>query len=144
MTKSLPLLGKAFDHALVSGNINVPLGFKKSHLNASIPAFMQAYFMLVFDEYGFLLDTASVVAIRHIRQVLYFAYKLEMPYSAVDNSHVIENFISTDESLEPQLNPLASDIYSLAKIITGKVFHDFDHKTIRPRHGPGADRKSVV
>ena len=138
LTKSLPKLGKTFDRALVTGNFNVPLGFKTAKGCANIPAFLQAYFKLVFDDTGLLLDVASVDAIKHIRQVLYFAYKLELPFSETDESQVIENFVTTDRELELIDSPLASDILSLAKIITRKVFHDFDHKDIRPRHGPGA------
>ena len=138
MTKTLPKLGKAFDQALVSGRFNIPMGFHTSSKNASNPAFMQVYFNLVFDEHGFLLDVVPIEVVKHIRQVLYFAYKLEMPYSNADNSHVIENFVSTDESLALQCDPLASRLLQLAKIITEKVFYGFDHKDIRPRHGPGA------
>jgi hypothetical protein len=85
-----------------------------------------------------LLEDASVEAIRHIRQVLFFAYKLEMPYSDFENSQVIESFVETDEALALADVPLAEEIFSLAKIITQKVFRGFDHKDILPRHGPGA------
>ena len=138
LTKSLPLLGKAFDHGLVTGKFNIPLGFKKSKVNASIPAFLQAYFNLVFDNTGLLLDEAPVAAIKHIRQVLFFAYKLEIPYSETENSRVIESFVSTDKELELSDEPLTREIISLVKLITGKVFRDFNPKDIQPRHGPGA------
>jgi hypothetical protein len=137
LTKTLPKLGKAFDRGLVCGIFNIPLEFKRKK-NANIPAFMQAYFKMVFDDNGLLLELASVEAIAFIRQVLFFAYKLEVPYSVEDNSLVIENFVQTDKDLLLQNNPLADDILSLAKIITEKVFYGFDHKDIHPRHGPGA------
>lgn len=137
LTKTLPKLGKALDLGLVCSRFTLPRGFKSAG-KPNRPAFMQAYFSLVFDEDGSLLDDASVGAVRHLRQVLYFAYKLEMPYSTADNSRVIESFVATDKSLELADTPLANDIMSLAKIITQKVFHGFDHKDIHPRHGPGA------
>jgi len=138
LTKTLPKLGKAFDQALVSGRLNIPVGFKRSHSNASIPAFLQDYFSLVFDVNGFLLGVVPVPVVKHIRQVLYFAYKLELPYSESENQRVIDGFVQTDAELELQDNPLANEIIHLAKIITGKVFNGFDHKDIQPRHGPGA------
>ena len=138
LTKSLPKLGRAFDQGLVSNRFNIPDGFRKSSQNASIPAFMQAYFNLVFDKDGFLRDVVPVEAVRHIRQVLYFAYKLELPYSVSEESTTIGTFIQTDAELKIIDSPLALDLVSLAKIITRKVFHDFDHKDILPRHGPGA------
>jgi hypothetical protein len=131
-------LGKAFDQGLVSGRFTIPREFKKAHGDRSRPAFLQAYFNLVFDEDGLLLDTATVDAIKHIRQVCMFAYKLEVPYSEEDESRVIENFVSTDEGLELTQSELLDDIMPLMQLITLKVFADFDHKDILPRHGPGA------
>jgi hypothetical protein len=131
-------LGRSLDQALVTGSFKVPSGFKTSRENPNIPAFMQAYFKLVFDKHGLLLSGAPAEAIRHLRQVFYFAYKLEIPFSSRDEARVIDNFISVDKDLNACYSPLAVEIISLAKTITWKVFHDFDHKDIRPRHGPGA------
>jgi len=138
LTKTLPLLGKAVDRALECGKLNVPRGFKLAPKCASRPAFLQAYFSLVFDEDGFLLDTVNVDALRHIRQVLYIAYKLKIPYSKSEETAVIDRFVQVDKDLGLQCDPLTDRIMQLAMIITGRVFNDFDHKDIHPRHGPGA------
>ena len=138
LTKTLPKLGKRFDQGLVSGCFNIPEGFKKAHGSANTPAFMQVYFKQVFDEDGIILDVVSVAAIKHLRQVLYFAYKLELPYSKAEENRVIDSFVQLDDGLSISSSPLALDKLSLAKIITRKVFHDFNHKDIRPRHGPGS------
>jgi len=138
LTKTLPKLGKALDQGLVSGCFNVPEGFKASHSNANTPAFLQVYFKQVFDEHGFLLVQASAEAVKHLRQILYFAYKLEVPYTSSDEDRVIDSFIKTDLELPVLDDPLAIEILSLAKIITEKVFHGFNHRDILPRHGPGA------
>jgi hypothetical protein len=137
LTKTLPRLGRALDEGLVSGRFNPPNGFKTIR-GTSTPAFLQAYFNLVFDKEGLILGDASTEAIRHLRQVCFFAYKLEMPYSSTDESHVIENFIKTDDELSIADDPLTTEISQLVKIITQKVFYGFNHKDIRPRHGPGA------
>ena len=137
LTKSLPKLGRALDQGLVSGRFTMVNGFKPAS-HRSTPAFLQAYFNLVFDEDGFLLDTAPPNVVKHLRQVLWFAYKLEIPFSDIDASRVIESFVQTDRELEFSDKPLADEIISLAKIITRKVFHDFNHRDILPRHGPGA------
>lgn len=138
LTKTLPKLGKALDQGLVSGKLSMPRGFKTAKRCSSRPAFMQAYFSLVFDEDGYLLDTASVDAIKHLRQVLYFAYKLEMPYSKGDNSRVIENFVTTDAGLKIDDDIQTDDLIHLACLITQKIFKEFSYEEIRPRHGPGA------
>ena len=137
LTKSLPRLGRALDQALVSGRFNTPRGFKLQR-GGRRPLLLGAFFNLVFDEDGFLLDVASVAAIRHLRQLCYFAFKLERPFSEAENQSIIDRFKDTDKNLSLGTDPLAVFILNAAKIITREVFHDFDHKDIHPRHGPGA------
>ena len=137
LTKTLPKLGRALDQALVSGRFMPVSGFASKH-GQSIPLFLEAYFNLVFDEHGLILVSASCLAVSHIRQVCYFAYKLELPYSYSEERRVINDFVRTDEELQFADVPLAEDLLSLAKIVSQKVFHGFDHRDILPRHGPGA------
>jgi len=137
LTKTLPKLGKELDRALVTGRFTASEVFASSR-GRSTPAFLQAYFNLVFDEDGLLLDTAPVDAIRHLRQVLLFAYKLEVPYSVEDEARVIESFVTTDQELELEPSASLDELTSLMALITLKVFYGFDHKDIMPRHGPGA------
>jgi hypothetical protein len=138
LTKTLPKLGKALDLGLVSTSFSLPREFKHSHESRCRPAFMQAYFKLVFDGDGALREDACPIAIKHLRQVLFFAYKLELPYQEDQISQVIENFVRTDEEIG--LIDYAED-YSLLELsarITKNIFSDFDPKDIRPKHGPGA------
>lgn len=87
LTKSLPKLGKALDLGLVEARFNIPRGFK-AQKDGSRPAFMQAYFNLVFDESGVLRSEAPPAAVNHLRQVLFFAYKLDVPYHPDQESAV--------------------------------------------------------
>jgi hypothetical protein len=84
LTKTLPKLGKALDLGLISSKLEVPREFKRSHENRNIPALLQGSFSLVFDEDGLLRDDASTSAVKHLRQVLFFVYKLETPYEPED------------------------------------------------------------
>jgi hypothetical protein len=138
LTKTLPSLGKALDQGLVSGRFNIPLGFKHSHKNASIPAFLQAYFNRLFSQDGVLLDESDASDVNHLRQVLMFAYKLDLPYTAAQESVVIQNFIATELDLEFTDNVYTKRVLDLASSIVGDIFEDFDPKDIKPRHGPGA------
>jgi hypothetical protein len=138
LTKTLPKLGKALDSGLASNNFSLPLEFKHSHGQRSIPAFMQAYFKLLFDADGVLLDEASSAAVLHCRQVLFFAYKLEIPFSEEQNIKVLDEFVLTDRDLSLQLDKDSQEILEVASFITADVFADFDHADIVPRHGPGA------
>lgn len=136
LTKSLPKLGKALDQGLENSRFTLPQGFRQSHGNRSIPAFMQEYFNLVFGCEGILRKDASAEAIKHLRQCLFFAYKLESPYSKETEERVISSFVNTDGELS-SLDFTDQDA-NLEQMITEDVFRDFDPFDIVPRHGPGA------
>ena len=137
VTKSMPLLGRALDFALVSLKFSIPRGFV-AQMDRSRPAFMQEYFNLIFDSNGALLEDASPEAVRHLRQVFYFAYKLELPNSRLSELKVINSFEQTEKELALLDLSGQGDLISLAADITSKVFTDFDPLDIVPKHGPGA------
>lgn len=138
LSKTLPKLGKALDQGLAGTHFSIPREFKRSHENRSIPAFLQAYFKCVFDVDGNLLEGAEPAAVEHLRQVLFFAYKLELPYDSADESAVIDGFVATEQELERSVNWTGSATVAAAGYIARTVFSDFDPKDIVPRHGPGA------
>jgi hypothetical protein len=138
LTKCLPRLGKALDLGLSSSQFTLPREFKRSHGNGSIPAFLQAYFNCVFDENGCLRDGVPPEAVRHLRQVLFFVYKLEIPYSKEDEQRVVDSFVLTDADLELPSDIDASAVLAAASYVTRDIFAHFDEKDIVPRHGPGA------
>jgi hypothetical protein len=136
LTKTLPLLGKALDHGLENSRFTIPRGFSHSSKNRSIPAFLQGYFNLVFDCEGILREGAPAEAVKFLRQVLFFAYKLEVPYSEETEERVISSFESTEAELE--LLDISSLDFTIERSITEFVFSDFDPMDIVPKHGPGA------
>ena len=138
LTKTLPKLGKALDEGLIVSHFSIPREFKPSHGSRSIPAFLQAYFKCVFDECGDLLDGANSGAVEHLRQILFFLYKLELPYKSLDEERVISGFIQTEKELEFGSDVMSEAILAAASYITRDVFAEFDSKDILPRHGPGA------
>lgn len=145
-TKTIPKLGKAFDTALVESKFVCPREFKRLR-GKSIPVFLQAYFRLVFDcDTGELLPDPPVWAIKHIRQVCFFMYKLEFPYSLDEEKVVIDNFVKTDEELG-QIELDDNLDVAIARDMTGgtmynstpiNIFGAFDPFDIVPKHGPGA------
>jgi len=138
LTKTLPKLGKAFDLGLTSTLFKLPREFRCSHDNTNIPAFMQAYFNNVFDAHGVLREDADPAYVQHVRQVLYFAYKLALPFQKDQIASTLDAFISTDGELKLSLDDHAEQILAFASIITEDIFSDFDVRDISPRHGPGA------
>jgi hypothetical protein len=138
LTKTLPLLGKALDLGLVEASLCVPREFKKAHKCTGIPAFLQAYFRLVFDVDGMLLEKADPGAVKHLRQVLFMLYKLELPYSEASEARIIANFVATELELELGADVETSALTAAASYIIRDVLSDFDPKDILPKHGPGA------
>lgn len=138
LTKTLPKLGKALDLGLANLRFKLPREFKHSHDNRSVPAFLQGYFNLIFGEDGMLLEEAPVEAVKHLRQVLFFAYKLELPYDRTTERAVITRFKEVDSALAFADLGSVEDILRIASEITGDIFRDFDPMDITPRHGPGA------
>jgi hypothetical protein len=138
LTKTLPKLGKALDNGLASGSFSIPSEFHHSHGNSSIPAFMQAYFNGLFDANGTLLDNSDPFAVKHLRQVLFFAYKLELPFQEDQKASVVDAFISTEGELELPDDVETREILEVSSFIIESIFKDFDPKDIVPRHGPGA------
>jgi len=138
LTKTLPKLGKALDLGLSSAFFTCPHEFKRSSRHGSTPAFMQAYFKKVFDEKGVLRDEADPQVVKHLRQVLLFAYKLQVPYEKKVEVSVLETFISNDANLEFDDTGESASILDAASYIIRNIFKGFNPKDIIPRHGPGA------
>lgn len=138
LSKTMPKLGKALDLGLVEGKFT-PIYEFRSVKGRSTPAFMQEYFNLIFSQCGVLLDEPNVDAIKHLRQVLFVSYKLELPYSDTDKSAVVSKFVNVELEVQASSSDEHdADILQLCQIITGKVFKGFDPLDIIPRHGPGA------
>jgi len=138
LTKTLPKLGKALDQGLLSARLSIPREFKSSHKDEGIPAFLQGYFRRVFDTQGVLLAEPDEEAVRHLRQVLFFAYKLEVPYSVEQQTAVIDAFVETEKELEYGSDPYTANLQFVMRRVIWMIFKDFDMKSIIPRHGPGA------
>lgn len=134
-TKTLPRLGKMFDAALDSGQLEASPSFVKMKGSRTIPAFLQGMFSLLFTVEGFLVGGHPSV-VKDIRQVLYLVYKLELPYSKKDECRVIDTFLENEEDLL-QLTISDADIAGPSEIVA-EVLEGFDPKDILPKHGPGA------
>lgn len=161
LTKSLPRLGKAFDKALagVEPLNSTSWGFK-SLPNSQLPQFMGELFQTVLSSDGNVLPAANAASVKELRQLLYFAYKLELPYSPKLEQDVIEKFLKTELDIRPMSQVLSEIANALcddhpkryscimpewmrgtirtARSSLQRLFRDFDPRNIFPRHGPGA------
>jgi hypothetical protein len=130
---------------LVENLFHCPSEFKKQK-GKSIPVFLQAYFAQIFDDDGELLPDPSVFAIKHIRQICFLVYKLELPYSPAEEKVVLDNFLRTEEELasielDHNLDVMVARDFTAGTVYNGdyvNIFGHFDPKDVHPKHGPGA------
>lgn len=138
LTTELPKLGKALDLALEARHFDTPSGFKLQR-GTKLPCFMHDVFCDVFDADGALRDDPDPNAVRHLRQVFYVFYKLELPYSREQEDSVLQKFREIDESLLTlEVDDEADHCITAASYIVRQVFQHFDPRDIVPGHGPGA------
>jgi len=138
LTKTLPKLGKAIDYALHSDAPLQVSGFRKKP-DSVIPLFLGWLLEKLFMDDGYVRSDPDITALKHLRQFLYFTYKLSLPYDYETENSVIESFIATEEELCNTEFPLWSDpVASSARLFLSRVFDGFDVRAITPRHGPGA------
>jgi len=135
LTKVMPRLGKCFDKALLQGHISEIPNFQKKS-GSILPSFLGGIFLRVFKEDGVLLCPPDVVAVKAIRQLAYYVYKLEMAYTESDTSRVIEDFLKTEDDLG-ELSIPTDSVFATAQSLVGTVFSRFDVQDIIPAHGPG-------
>jgi len=160
ITKTLPKLGRLLDQALVSEHL---VGISDlrfaTRAESELPVFMGEFFEKVFDERGKILPSPCVQSVCVLRQVLYYLYKYELPYTVEQEHEVVTQFEITEDDLatvdaslleiEEELHQLPTatkrgvcasmlDVAREARILLNKVFSRFDPMDIVPCHGPGA------
>jgi hypothetical protein len=145
LTKTLPSYAKALDRALTSSHVFDPIGLTTDA--RGLPHFCGFLFERVFDSIPsdgtYVLSVkadADIQAIRHLRQLCIYCYKLELTYDKTTTERVITQFIAVDKEL-PEMEGLSTDakaILGIARNLATDVFGRFDHRDITPKHGPGS------
>jgi hypothetical protein len=144
LTKTLPVLGKALDRALVTGNLLTPRQFKKKP-GCKIPAFLQVIFLVVFEKDGRIRKDVNVNAVRDLRQICFLLYKREEQLDEKQYDKSITEFTQVDRELYPVFNrkmftAKEGFILSSARDLLRDLFRDLGdiRNVCKPRHGPGA------
>jgi hypothetical protein len=137
LTKTLPSLGKALDKAMHSDTpISVPSTFSRQKGQVT-PNLFRWLFIRVFMADGHIRCDADTECIKALRQLVYFLYKLEIPHNLVQERKLLDEFVEVDATLEIGYEPDVNHM-SIASRIIDAIFHEFDHRDIVPRPGPGA------
>lgn len=141
LTKTLPRFGKAVDTALSTGTCLNIEGLTRPP-GTVIPHFLGWLLDKVFDANGLELTKPNPIALKHFRQLVYFVYKLEIPYEQETAQAVIDSFVQTEADLRSIQWDAVEDDYSGwlddARDLVTRVVSPIDPTRISPRHGPGA------
>lgn len=101
LTLDLPLLGKAFDSALHSGRLTLPVtclsGRRKK--DSPIPKLFSGLVMRVFDASGVLRSDADTIAIRFLRQLYNLAKKWRIDCDDSKVFEAVREYFRIDEQL---------------------------------------------
>lgn len=137
-TKTLPSLGKALDRAL-QGDVPLEAPAFKKRRGTKIPKFLGSLFTRVLDDTGFVRSDPDILVLKGMRSILYFVYKLELPYDEKTEKSVLESFIQTEEELLNLQFPAEYEtILDGANLLVRTVLNSGDMGGLKPNHGPGA------
>lgn len=134
-TKTLPVLGKAFDRGLADRSFKLPSCFKRSRKGVQIPAFCGALFARVFDSYGNLHLNPDIQAIKSLRQLFFFYYKCDMIYRASEEKKILDSFVQTEHDLDRKMD--CDPILLMSSSLIRTLFEGIDLASLRPKNGPG-------
>jgi len=138
LTKTLPKFGKAIDTALSNTGYLSIEGFKTAP-GSTIPKFLGWLLGRIFTTEGYVRESPDITALKHARQLVYFLYKLKLPYDTKTEQSVIESFVATEDELHKLEFPPSVDlIIKRARTLVTRVLGRVDVRDIIPRHGPGA------
>lgn len=142
VSKTLPLLGKAFDQALQGISPFKSLAFKRAK-GCIYPAFLSGFSERVFDCRGVVRPPSDIPtsAIKAMRQVLFYGYKEETKFTEGQIQEAVDTFVDVDDCLPNPGDPVPVDwreTLHFANCLVQNVLRDVNPLEIQPGHGPGA------
>lgn len=155
LTITLPDFAHTFEGCLSKGKVlpsDFP-SFKRARRSGSLPAFLQGFLSLVFDQIsGELVDVPSTEAIQAVRQICLLHSKVKMPTTDKRERRAFQQYVDCEKEMHDREVADREGIYRpLRRCFLGmfgdvcnrldRIIYDLDD-TIVPKHGPGstADR----
>jgi hypothetical protein len=139
LTKTLPGYAKTLDRVLASSSestLTLP-GLQKRP-GSAIPKLFGWLFERIIGDDGKIRSDADPNAIYHCRQLLYFMYKIAIPYEEKTTQKVVTSFIQTEGDLDKVTINSADIVVQHARQIVARVLSGVSVRDIVPKHGPGA------
>lgn len=134
LTKLLPNMGKILDLSLSMGELQSFKGVCKTKKNKPWPIFLQEYFIIIFDDNGYIRQDVDSTVIRKLRTLLYLFYKYEVPFTEDQILAAHQKFIDTDNSVADVTD---GDVEQVRSLI-GNILESIDPLAIRGHHSSGA------
>lgn len=134
---TLPLLGKALDLGLVTGQFNCPANFAVKR-NTRLPILLHGCFTTMFDDTGLLRPRSSSTVIYFTRQFLLLDAKLIEEPTPKQKSTAIQGFKDRQNLLRKKKIQADHPVILRATNLLGVVLRTLDIGTIEPGHGPGS------
>jgi hypothetical protein len=142
LTKTLPQIGKRIDNALVTGLLTHTSSSLKDAKGCAYPAFLQVLLSRVFEKDGSVKAEPCITAVKDLRQLLYLAYKYEVPYGKNVEATAINNFCRVNSSCPENFQESDEEtrqVLRVARTLLRDLFQDFDPtEGFVPGHGPGS------
>jgi len=133
---TLPILGRALDLGLVTGQFNCPAHFSRKR-DTCLPTFTGRVFQHIFAADGTLLVSPNTCSIYFLRQFLLFDGKLISEPTSVQKKQAIDGFVSRQASLLKRKVPRNHPVLERAKLLLSRTLKGLDLSDIHPGHGPG-------
>jgi hypothetical protein len=133
---TLPLLGRALDHSLVTGRFTLPANFAMKR-NTRLPRFLYQLFERVLDQEGNLREEPCTLTIYFLRQLLLFDAKLITEPTSQQKQTAVKGFIKRQNDLRKIRLDVNDPVLLRAQWLLGRVLRTLDLSTIAPGHGPG-------
>lgn len=133
---TLPILGKAFDAALIHGSFNCPMNFA-TWKGTRIPKFLRPVFLRVLDDAGSLRSSPCITSIYFLRQFLLFDGKLIAEPTPKQKVAAVNGFIDRQRRLGETTLPKDHPVLQRAQRLLTRMLKRCDLSNITPGHGPG-------
>lgn len=133
---TLPLLGKALDNALVSGELFVPPNFKLRK-DTRLPKFCGRVFDTIFNLDGSIRLQPQIGSIYFLRQYLLFDGKLITEPTLEQENVAFNDFVTRQCLLRQRPVPIGHPVVERASRLLTEVLRNLSLDDIEPGHGPG-------
>lgn len=137
VTSTLPSLGSAILQSFRTKRLETPQGFRRKK-GTTLPRLLSGLLVQGYDKCGRLRDDCSPQVVKHLLQICFLFYKLELPFTEQQIARKVEGFLQCEVDLRALTLDAGDVILRVAQDLITELFREFNPREITPKHGPGA------